>query len=344
MAGRLNQSFMIRTLAADLGLKPTTNPVNGILKYCHKKVTRFLSVLPSCSSPKALLDCVANKAGTEFREIHSDDDLSRIRSEFLGKNEKGFVRIHEELNGEVLGITLRRLNAQPWELPFISIIDCRGENRIRAYYTKWHELVHLLILTDQTRLAFRRTHVARQAKSPEESLVDVIAGSFAFYPAIVREHARGEISFEQIEAIRASVFPEASQQSALLGIAKSWPSACILVEAQLAHKAGEGPGPQQSFSFKTSPVPELRAVHVTVNDEANKIGVKVIPRFRVPKRSVIYRVFAETIAYAESTEELASWTSSGGERWEGGTVLVKARLRGNGVQALLVPIKSGTPR
>lgn len=340
MAGRLNQSLMIRTLAADLGLKPSTDPVSAILKYCHKKVTRFLSVLSSCSNPKALLDCVANKAGTEFREIHCDDDLSRARSEFLDRKETGFVRVHEELNGEVLGITLRRLNAQPWELPYISIIDCRGENRIRAYYTKWHELVHLLILTDQSRLVFRRTHTDGQAKSPEESLVDVIAGSFAFYPAIVREHARGEISFEQIEAIRASVFPEASQQSALLGIAKSWPSACILVEARLAHKAGEGPGPQRSFSFKKHSAPELRAVHANVNDEANKMGVKVIPRFRVPKESVIYRVFAETMPYAESREELASWTSSAGERWEGGTVLVKARLRDDGVQALLIPVKS----
>ena len=83
----------------------------------------------------------------------------------------------------------------------------------------------------------------------------------------------------------------------------------------------------------------MRAVHVNVNDEARKMGVKVIPHFRVPKESVIYRTFAETIAYAEGREELASWTSSGGERWEGGTVTVKARLRGDSVQALLIPIK-----
>jgi hypothetical protein len=69
------------------------------------------------------------------------------------------------------------------------------------------------------------------------------------------------------------------------------------------------------------------------------MGVKVIPHFRVPKKSVIYRTFAETIAYEEGSEELASWTSSGGERWEGGTVLVKARLRGEAMQALLIPIK-----
>jgi hypothetical protein len=340
MAGKLNQSVMIRTLAADLGLTPGSDPVSAISSYCHRKVRRFLSEFPTCSKPKEFLDCVANKSGTEFREIHCDADLVQARSEFLDKKEVGFVRIHDELNGEVLGITLKRLNAQPWELPYISIIDCRGENRIRAYYTKWHELVHLLILTDQTRLVFRRTHTDGQAKSPEESLVDVIAGSFAFYPAIVREHAKGEISFEKIEAIRASVFPEASQQAALLGIAKSWPSACILIEARLAHKAGEGPGPQHSFSFKTHPVPILRAVHANANDEANKVGVKVIPRFRVPKESIIYRVFAETIPYAENREELESWTSSAGERWEGGTVLVKARLRGDGVQALLIPIKA----
>jgi hypothetical protein len=35
--------------------------------------------------------------------------------------------------------------------------------RFRSYYTKWHEIGHLLILlTDQMRLAPRRTHAAER--------------------------------------------------------------------------------------------------------------------------------------------------------------------------------------
>jgi hypothetical protein len=85
MAGKLNQSMMIRILAADLGLKPDSDPVSAISRYCHKKVKQFLSDFPACSNPMELLDCVANKSGTEFREIHCDADLAQARSEFLEK-------------------------------------------------------------------------------------------------------------------------------------------------------------------------------------------------------------------------------------------------------------------
>lgn len=235
MAAKLNNNLMIRTLASDLNLKPSNDPVGDIIAYCHKQVKRFLSDFPKCANPAELLGLVANKLRTEFREVNSDAELEQVRSEFLDKNEAG----HNEMDGNVLGITLKRLNPKPWDLSYVSVIDCRGENKRKAYYTKWHELVHLLILTDQSRLVFRRAHIAHQPKPPEEALVDVITGTLAFYPAMVRSHAQGEISFESIEELRAKLCPSASRQSALLGISKAWPKPCILLEARLAHKAGQ---------------------------------------------------------------------------------------------------------
>ena len=219
MAPKLSRNLTIRTLATDLGLKPSEDPVSEIVRFCHKQVKRFLADLPSCcSNPAELLHLVANKLRTEFREVHCDQDLDDVRREFLDKKEAGFISLHQELDGRVLGITLKRLNPEPWDLSYVSVIDCRGDNLRRAYFTKWHELVHLLILTDQSRLVFRRTHTPEQCKSPEEALVDVVAGTLAFYPDLVRPHARGEISFEAIESLRQKLCPSASQQSALLGI------------------------------------------------------------------------------------------------------------------------------
>jgi hypothetical protein len=334
---KLNNNLMIRTLASDLNLKVSDDPVAEIISHCHKQVKRFLADFPKCANPMELLGIVANKLRTEFREIHTDQDLEQVRAEFLNKKEAGFVSIHKELDGDVLGITLKRLSAQPWDLAYVSVIDCRGENKYKAYYTKWHELVHLLILTDQSRLVFRRTHVADQPKSPEEALVDVIAGTLAFYPEMVRSHAQGEISFESIEELRQKLCPSASRHSALLGISKAWPKPCILLDARLAYKAGQMNPTQHSFSFKVVPPPVLRAVHVTPNDAARKMGIKTIPNFRVPPKSVVYRVFHEGIPYAEAIEELSSWSSSEGARWSGGTVLVKAKKFGDSVQALLIP-------
>jgi hypothetical protein len=340
MAGKLNNNLMIRTLASDLGLRPSDDPVGEIIKYCHKRVAKFLADFPHCENPIELLKVVADQLRTEFREIRSDEELRQVRTEFLDQGEAGFVSIHKELDGEVLGITLKRLNPQPWDLSFVSLIDCRGNNSYRAYYTKWHELVHLLTLTDQSRLVFRRTHTPNQPKTPEEALVDVVAGTLAFYPAMVRAHAKGAISFEQIEQLRSKLCPLASHQSALLGISKSWPTACILLEARLAHKAGELDPYQQSFSFKKIAPPVLRAVHVNANDAARKLGIKAIPNFRVPPKSVIHHVFREQLPYAEAIEELSWWTSSGGTRWGAGPVIVRARFRDDSVQALLIPVAS----
>jgi hypothetical protein len=270
--------------------------------------------------------------------------LVSVRSEFLDKKEAGFISIHKELDGEVLGITLKRLNPQPWDLSYISVIDCRGTNIYRAYYTKWHELVHLLILTDQSRLVFRRTHAPNQPKTPEEALVDVVAGTLAFYPEMVRAHAKGEISFEKIAELRRELCPSASQHSALLGIAKAWPTACVLLDVRLAHKAAEVDSSQHSFAFKKVAGPTLRAVHVTLNEGARKLGIKVIPHFRVPTNSVIHRVFREQLPYAEAIEELSWWSSSDGTRWGGGTVKVKARFWSDSVQVLLIPIESRAHR
>jgi len=340
MSPKLSRNLTIRTLAADLGLKPSEDPVSEIIRFCHKQVKQFLADLPSCcSNPAELLRLVANKLRTEFREVHTDQDLEDVRREFLEKKEAGFVSLHQELDGRVLGITLKRLNPKPWDLSYVSVIDCRGENLRRAYFTKWHELVHLLVLTDQSRLVFRRTHTLDQCKSPEEALVDVVAGTLAFYPDLVRPHAKGEISFEAIEALRQTLCPSASQQSALLGITQLWTTACILVEARLAHKADEFDPSQGSFDFKKVPPPVLRAVHAKLNDVARKAGIRVIPNFRVPSDSVIYRVFHGGLNYAESQEELSTWRSSSGACWSEGPVLVKAKRFGDSVQALIIPIR-----
>lgn len=337
MAPKLNHNLTVRTLAVDLGLKASSDPVAEIIGFCHRQVKRFLSDLGmKCATPPDLLHLVANKVSTEFREVYNDRDLEAVRHEFLEKKEAGFISLHQELDGRVLGITLKRLNPKPWDLAYVSVIDCRGDNLRRAYFTKWHELVHLLILTDQSRLVFRRTHTVEQCKSPEEALVDVIAGTFAFYPELVRPHAKGPISFDAIEKLRLMLCPTASQQSAVLGVTDAWPTPCILLEARLAHKAGEIDPGQGRFDFQKSPLPVLRAVHVRPNEAARKAGVHVIPHFRVPSGSVIYRVFHEELPYAEAVEELSSWRSSSGKHWSQGVVRVKARKSPDGVLALLI--------
>src|SRR5262249_12993533 len=74
----------------------------------------------------------------------------------------------------------QRQNRADWEMPYLAVINCRGWHRSRRYFSKWHEVIHLLLDGRQLRFAFRKR--AAERKHPEEVLVDKIAGELAFHP------------------------------------------------------------------------------------------------------------------------------------------------------------------
>jgi hypothetical protein len=334
----LKRSHKIHALAGDLGIKPSGDPVRDIVRFCEKRIRRFLRDFPDCVTLSQLLEISASKLGTRFEEIRSDEQLNEVRTRYLRQGEKAFAGLHEELPTHVFGITFRRTSRKPWELPYVSVVDCRGEKKFRSYYTKWHELGHLLVLTDQMRLAFRRTHFGLDDKDPEEALVDVIAGAFGFLPDLVRPVAKGRPSFEQIEDIRMQLCSEASQQSSLIGIAKAWPTACILLQAQMALKRGESRElAQGDLGFRERPKDMLRAVQVTLNDAARAANFVIFPNMRIPERSIISRVFAGNAADGQAAEDLSWWESSDGSRLPSAKVLVQARSGWDGVRALITP-------
>ena len=334
----LNRSYKILALATDLGLKPSADPVRDILAYCEKRVRRFLRDFPDCRTLTELLDIIAAKLGTKFEVIKSDEELQEVRDRYAGLGERSFVTLPNDLDDDVFGITFRRTAKRPWELPFVSVIDCRGEKCFRSYYTKWHELGHLLTLTNQMRLSFRRTHAVHDRKDPEESMVDVIAGTFGYFRDVVRPAANGALSWENIEAVRTQLCPESSQQAAVIGIVKSWPVPALLIQASLGLRRGEKRQlDQDTFDFADGPVPVLRAVQVTPNDAARRGDLVIFPNMRVPERSVIHRVFAGEVQQAQGEEDLDWWESSDGTKLGSLKIHVLARRQWNAVQALVTP-------
>lgn len=337
MTPKLNESFIIHKLAADLGLRSSTDPVRTIVKYCNKQVRQFLSEFSDCNSPAQLLPWAANRLGTVFEEIHSDADLREITKKYVELGERIFATLPDELSGDSDGITFRRQNRRAaWDTEFVSVIDCRGRKQHRAYHTKWHELGHLLTLTDQGRLAFRRSHSSTEPKPVEEKIVDAIAGELSFYPPMITALMKGEISFEKIEAIRTSMCSEASQYSAILNLSRMWPHPCIWVEARLGYKKADAPSSQAVFSFHPPKQPTLRAKHTNANDAARDLGVGLIPNFRVPKKSVIYTAFDQNLDSAEAIEDLSWWRSSDGTQLGQCKVRVSAKRIGESIHALMV--------
>jgi hypothetical protein len=204
--------------------------------------------------------------------------------------------------------------------------------------TKWHELAHLLTLTAQMRLEFRRSHSQLANHDPEERLMDIIASELGFFSDFLPSDMRDDISFGGIDRIRQEYCPTASRQAALIGIVKALPKPCILLSAQLALRKSEAANLGQIILDVGlhQPLPLLRAVHVTVNEAAREEGIQLHRQWRVPKESVIARVFASG-EYAEATENLSWWITSSGSRLDNCPVLVKARKGWEAVEALIIP-------
>ncbi len=338
MSQKLKKCIQIGGLARDLGIRPTDDPVSAILRYCDRRVKTLLDQFSDCNTLTELLDWIAARLETVFESAYSDNELQQIKQKYLVRGEKIFAKLEEELSSDsVFGITYKLNTCESWEPHYVSVIDCRGSKALRAYFTKWHEIAHLLTLTNQLRLSFRRTHVSVSFDSPEEALMEVIAGHFGFYSPIVKNHVRGEISFEAIEEVRTRICPGASRQSALIGMVKAWPQPCLLVHALLAlKKAEEAEYNQESLVPREPALPVLRAVRITVNDLARKENLTIFENMRVPEASIIQCVF-RGVPYGEAGEDLSWWETSSGFRLPVQPVKVKARRSSNFVDALIIP-------
>jgi hypothetical protein len=338
----LRASHQIHTLARDLGVKALNDPVKGILTHCEAKIKDFMSAFPDCPTLSSMLNWVAARVSTTFEIIESDAVLEDVKQKYLKRNEKRFAALEDELATEDdFGVTLKLQNREPYELEYVSIIDCRGDKASRAYFTKWHEIAHLLTLTPQGRLVFRRSHSSNEFDNPEERLMDIIAGRFGFYPPIVQKFIKNEISFEEIDLLRDQLCPEASFQSSLISFTKFWPTPCILICAEMRlKKAEEANLAQQNLFPSEGPQTRLRAGKVTFSNSARETGLTIHKNMRVPEQSVISRVFHEDIPYAEAYENL-SWWESKGRHQPDCPVLVKARRSWDTVEALIIPRYTG---
>lgn len=230
------------------------------------------------------------------------------------------------------------MKQERFEPQFVSVIDCRGDKAFRCYFSKWHELAHLLTLTPQMRLVFRRTHVSTVDQDPEEALMDVIAGEMGFLRDFLPGDTGNDISFDSIQQIREEYCPNASAQAATIGIVKALPLPCILLEAKMALRKDEAASAlQMGLGIgEARPTPALRAVHVTVNGAAREAGIRLHKNWRVPEQSIVSRVFNEG-GRSRSTEDLSWWVTSSGSRLDPCPVAVEAKKSRDSVRALLIP-------
>jgi hypothetical protein len=329
-------NFMIEKMAKDLGLPATGDPIKTILKYCERRIQELCSPISEFKSLIDMLDMAANKVGTTFKVINTNEDLVSVSNVYLNRNEKAFATLEAELSEDVFGVTYKLQERKKlWELPFVSVIDCRGAKAARAYFTKWHEVAHLLTLTEPARLVFKRTHTSPEdMQDPEERLMDTIAGKLGFLAGLTHKYIEREISFNEIERLRMLLCHEASRQAAIINFVKYWPSPCIHLRAEVAlTKTQNARLRGQSLDSIALPEPTLRAVRVVPNEQAHARGFLLFDGVSIPERSVVYRTFMRGNDYEEAVEDLSWW-----KRSSFGRVKVKAKAVAGSVEALIIPL------
>lgn len=335
MSPKLTQSPQIWKLAQDLGLRPNRDALADVVEFCRRRVSAFFNEF-SPASLSELLGVAAAKLDTLFVEIHNDSELESVKRQFLQRGEISFANLEDQFAPEVFAITFRLLAPRKGDRQFVSIIDCRGEKAWRSYFSKWHELAHLLTLTPQMRLKFCRTHCLADQKDPEEAAMDVIAGVVGFFPDLVNRHSNGPVSFEKIRALRAELCPEASVQASLIGFTKSWPTAALLIQVGMGLRKREKASlPQGAFGFAERPEPALRALNITSNDAARERGLEIYRNMRVPERSVIHAGFSNGVDHLEAIENLSSWQASDGTSLPNRLVRVETERFGRDTYALV---------
>jgi hypothetical protein len=187
---------------------------------------------------------VADRLSVKLEFLHTDDDIERIASTY------GHVMTHfrrllrvEFLKSDTEGLLIDNPKPGKGGRDYLAIIDARGPRKMRAYFTAWHELAHLLLYPPRQLVldGFRRTPAEdAKHKDPVESAVDHIAGLLAFWEPLfvpaLRAAADGELTFDAIERATIEVAPGASLYAASLAAIRAWPGPAAFLTAEIASK------------------------------------------------------------------------------------------------------------
>lgn len=337
---RLDQEPDVVALARELRLRD--NPVEAVVRFCEEKIGCWAADFGAVASVAALEQLVAHRLRLVFEEVCSDDDLEQIVGKYVAQREYVFATLRDELGPATFGLTIKRKHWRPEsDDKYVAVIDARGEKAARRFFTRWHEVAHLLVLEKEL-----DTPVRRSAHDPIERLMDEIAGHIGFYeplfgPIFAREHNKPLLELRTVEAVRAAYCDTASFQSTLFACQRRMNTPVVYVEAEMRYKAGEERrlrSRQRKFFADDPPVAKLRVGLAVPNQAASDMDFRIVPNMRVPECSIIHRLHADATAeQASGTESLESWEFSAGGTLPACEVWVDARKAGDRIIAIVQP-------
>src|SRR5712691_2478237 len=169
---KLDRQLAVIRMASELGISPDKDPVRGVVDYCTRKIQGWLRSCAQLPGDLAELEAlICEKMHLMFEEVWSNEDLERVIGKYVAMKEFVFVKLRGDLDRETFATLMERSTATAVSPDrYVAVVDCRGEKASRRYFTRWHEIAHLLTLTRQLELPFHRS---RKQRDPIEQLMDV---------------------------------------------------------------------------------------------------------------------------------------------------------------------------
>ena len=335
-------------LAEGLGLDRRGGAAKAVVRHCRERIDAWLAERPDVATIAQVERLVCGKLKLAIEEVWSDEDLERLVERYKARKEPIFCHLRTDLDGETFGTLIELRDVTPAEpVRYVAVIDCRGEKAARRFFTRWHEIAHLLTMRRLYEFPFHRSTVERD---PLERLMDEIAGAIGFHDRlflpVLREEleAAGNLTLAGVERIRARFCHEASFQASLIACVSRTPAPVISLEAGLGYKKQEKAAlasRQKRLFAPPEPVAKLRALVACGNAAARSAGLRIDRNMEVPSSSVIYGVFHDADDDADvvrtGRESLAAWTHSDGRPVGTAEVEVEARRTKDRVVALIRP-------
>ncbi|MEQ8330416.1 MAG: hypothetical protein RH859_08155 [Longimicrobiales bacterium] len=336
----------LRELARQLGLDSRGDCVTRLREHALSQVIGPVEAL-GVNSSQTLLDVVAGLQSVKVLFIEADEDIPRLGEEY----ERDWPELvgqlrHEFLDRDTMGLVVAHPNPLAEAHRYLAFIDSRGDRAVRAYFTAWHEIAHLLLQPSQLSFSgFRRvTTNLLTAKDPLEALVDQVAGELAFFGPLVRPtlddelRRTGRLTMNGIERVRTAVTPKASLSSCVHALTRMVESPTAFLVAGMKLKPSEAramSSGQLTLIDPARPVERLRVISAFPNAAAKDAGFAIFPHMRVPPDSKVTRVFrGESDEEGVAAEDQKMW-ESGGRYLDPLSLRVEGRRLGDVVYALM---------
>lgn len=346
---RLDHELDVIEVAADLGLPLDDFPVEKIVQHCVDRVASWIGPDFGSMSIGHVEREVCRRLELRIVEIYSDEDLAALSAEYIAQREFIFAGLADDLGEKVFANVIRlKKRVATTGVRYVAVIDCRtSEKARRAFFSRWHEIAHLLSASKRTR-AKLRFPVQRSfpVMEPKERLMDCIASRLAFHPRLfrpllaqeVRRHG-GLLTIDAVRGVQNRHSGHASFHATFKACIAQLGTPAIYLEVGMGYKDAEAKLLASGRPTNPVPIPKLRALVVTPNN-AVQGQFRVDRNIEIPPTSVLAELFADPhdgtrSLVGDAVENLSSWRHSSGKSLPHARVNIQAKRHGGRLLAVL---------